>query len=120
MTKFASTQSSTTETDRFVTTLPSPYKEAIQGYIDDSQRYQDSPAHARRMRTDSLDRAIEQCYRDHQVYLESFPLRKRTEELRKKLDSAMGRPNCRYDLIDVPCRKKLKQVVYRLAPEYSK
>ena len=82
---------------------------------DDAQRYRNAPGHARSVRTDRIEAAVEQCYRDHQAHLEVLPLRQRTRELAAKMARALARPGCRSDLTDVPDIRIGRRVGYRLA-----
>lgn len=109
------TQPSTSELMARLGALGQPYYGQACALFDELQHYRDAPAHARQARTDRIEAAIKQCYRDHQAHLEALPLRQRTRELAAKMARALARPSCRYDLADVPDIRIVRRVVYRLA-----
>lgn len=115
MEKFTTTQSSTAGTDSFVATLPSPHKEAIQGYIAQVQRYQDATAHARTVKTEKIEKGIMDCYLHHHRCFEGKPFKRHTQILRDLLVEEYSLFGLTYPPSLPKIRRVLREHLSRLA-----
>lgn len=111
MKRFSSTAYSSADLEALWRKLPPEAARMTLEIADIAQRHLDSPGHAREIRTQQIEAAIEKCYRDHQRYFETLLPREQTRKMREKLENMYGH----YDLAAPPSlstiRRTLKQIV---------
>jgi len=87
MTKFASTSPSSSEIEqRIKALLPPGDRTFLFARDDELQRYEAATAHARKVRTETIEAGIMDCYAHHRLRFRDYPPVQHTQQLRNVLE----------------------------------
>lgn len=113
MKKLSATAVSSSEVDHALGVLPAPVRDFLHARDDELQRFRAGPARARQARSENIEEALRECYDDHRLKIEYYPLRSRTGVLEGLLKTKTQFE--RYGLTRKPDIEKCRDAVYEKA-----